>query len=123
MGRRRGGLDGRQSVGDHFLHEVALLNVSEGSRVLFLGLIRRFAGERVYFSKATLVYPNRVRMAQKLLDDGLSVAEVRYVLEDLCGVKMKTAYRLISRALHQRFMERQFSMFGECECGEGVHHG
>lgn len=96
---------------EYLLAEMQRLQVSETARNEFMRLLRSMAGSRVYFSRSVLIKPGRVRLAQQLLDQGLSVAQARQALCERLRLPRRNAYRLISLALNKRFQARQMSLF------------
>lgn len=107
---------------EYLLAEVQRLQVSDAARNEFMRLLRSMAGARVHFSRSVLVKPGRVRLAEQLLAEGLSVAQTRQALCERLRLPRRNAYRLISLALDRRFRARQMSLFVECpelfEAGE-----
>ena len=106
---------------EHLLQEVANLPVSEAARAEFVRMLRNMAGSQVYLSHAALIKPDRVALAQRLLDDGLTVADVRNALQDRRGIGRRKSYRMIALALAKRFRDRQMGLFADAY-GESDRH-
>ncbi len=101
------------------LHEVDRMNVSPAARMQFLRLLRSMAGHTIRLNRCILNGPQNVRLAMRLLDDGLTVAQARAALVQRVGVSSRSAYRLIGVALNQRFEDRKAGLladtYGECD--------
>lgn len=101
------------------LHEIDRMNVSDAARMQFIALLRSLAGHTIRLNRCILVKPQTVRLAMRMLDDGMTVAQARYALVQRAGVSRKTAYRLIGSALNQRHEDRCAGLladtYGECD--------
>lgn len=89
------------------LHEIDQLNVGEGARAQFLGLLHRMAGHTIRLNRCILTRPQKLRLALRLLDGGMTVAQARAALVERTGVSSRSAYRLIGVALNQRLEGRR----------------
>lgn len=101
---------------EYLLAEVQRLQVSDAARNEFMRLLRSMSGTRIHFSRSVLIKPGRVRLAEQLLDDGLSVSQTRQALCERLRLPRRNAYRLISLALAKRFEQRQLCLFA----GDGL---
>jgi hypothetical protein len=106
---------------EHLLDEIGNLPVSEAARAGFVRILREMAGSRLYLAHAVLIRPERIALAQKLLDDGLTVAEVRSALQDRRGIGRRVAYRMIALALAKRFRDRQMGLFADAYVESDKH--
>jgi hypothetical protein len=104
------------------LHEIDRMNVSDAARMQFLHLLRRMAGHTIRLNRCILTKPQNVRLAMRLLDDGMTVSQARSVLVVRTGVSKSTAYNLIGAALTQRFEDRKAGLLADTY-GETDHHG
>lgn len=104
------------------LHEVDRMNVSDAARAQFLQLLRRMAGQTIRLNRCMLKGPQNVRIAVRLLDDGMTVAQARAALVTRTGVSRSTAYALIGAALNQRHEDRKAGLLADTY-GESDQHG
>ena len=104
------------------LHEIDLMNVSDAARAQFMHLLRRMAGHTIRLNRCILIKPQNMRLAMRLLDDGLTVAQARAALVQRVGVSRRSAYTLIGAALNQRFEDRKARLLADTY-GESDSHG
>jgi hypothetical protein len=102
-----------QSDTAHLLSEIDRLNISEFAKEEFRRMLRTMAGTRLHLSKRDLIKPGHVAMTQKLLDDGLTRADVQRALCVRVQVSRTKAYRLVRIALEARYADRQIGLFSE----------
>ena len=111
-----------QSDTAHLLSEIDRLNISEFAKEEFRRMLRGMAGTRLHLAKRDLIRPGHVAITQKLLDDGLTRADVQRALCVRVSVSRDKAYRLVRVALAERFAQRQIGLFADAY-GESENHG
>lgn len=84
------------------LQEIEHLDVSDVAKEKVKDMLRRLAGERVFFTKAALVKPMQLSLATSLLNEGMPRAEVQKALSERLGLSQDTAYRRVLEALSKR---------------------
>lgn len=111
-----------QSDTAQLLSEIDRLNISEFAKEEFRKMLRGMVGQRIHLSKRDLIRPNQVAITQKLLDDGLTRADVQRALCVRVQVSKDKAYRLVRLALEERFANRQMDLLADAY-GETERHG
>lgn len=85
-----------------FLTELDRRVTDPASKRAVIAILRGMAGQRMFLSSSVLVKAGRVRAARDLLDAGFTATETRKRIASSCGVSLRTAQRIVSKALSER---------------------
>lgn len=85
-----------------FLSELDRRVTDPSAKRTVIAILRAMAGQRMFLAAGVLVKAARLSTAHDLLDAGLSATETRKRIASSCGVSLRTAQRIVSKALSQR---------------------
>lgn len=84
------------------LAELDALPGCQVTKARVLALLRKMAGQRLQLTRRDLVVAERVRLALRMLDSGLTATQTRHQLAARCHCSRYTAERAVKEALIQR---------------------
>lgn len=85
-----------------FLSELDRRVTDPASKRAVIAILRGMAGQRMFLSAGVLVKAGRVRAARDLLAAGFTATQARKQMASSCGVSLRTAQRIVAKALSQR---------------------
>lgn len=85
-----------------FLSEMDRRVIDPVSKRTVIAILRSMAGQRMFLAAGVLVKAARLSTAHDLLDAGLSATETRKRIASSCGVNIRTAQRIVAKALSER---------------------
>lgn len=96
---------------DALLHELEAIPGCASTKRRVRQLFVTFAGQRIYFARSALVRPEQVRLASTMLAAGMARCDIARSLVERLQVSEATAYRIITRALNERFHAQHLEIF------------